>query len=160
MYKAGVGFRLSLLEGSLSGILKWVNGSHRTALALSTGCPELINTFGIPVRLGSEPTMSSTDYYGSTDYDIIFAGGMALSNPTLSESCNCADHLNWVRRGECLYHCRSSCRGWSFLENSGNILRILKKAWFIFLIPYRSDRRSWSTYPWWTKSYTARALSQ
>ena len=42
------------------------------------------NTFGFPVLLGLEPTMSSTDY-GSTVYDIIFVGGIVLSNSILSE---------------------------------------------------------------------------
>ena len=70
-----------------------------------------------------------------------------------------ANHLNWVRRGYCLCYCRSSCRSWSFLENSGEISkeRLVHQ---YFSYPNHSDRRSWSTYPWWTKSHTARALSQ
>ena len=67
--------------------------------------------------------MSSTDY-GSTVYDIIFVGGMVLSI-LLYHGCCCqpvyTDHLNWVRRGYCLCYCRSSCRGWSFPENSGKV---------------------------------------
>ena len=44
-----------------------------------TDCLDLINTFGLPVLFGLEPTMSSTNY-GSTIYDIIFVGGMIFSN--------------------------------------------------------------------------------
>ena len=42
---------------------------------------ESINTFGLPVLFGLEPTMSSNNH-GSTVYDIIFVGGMVLSNST------------------------------------------------------------------------------
>ena len=55
--------------------------------------------------------MSSTDH-SSTIYDIIFVGGTLL----LYLSCSCAD--NRVRRNCRVHNCRSSCRGWSFLEDS------------------------------------------
>ena len=62
--------------------------------------------------------MSSTDH-SSTIYDIIFVGGTLL----LYLSYSCTD--NWVRRSSCLRYCRSSCRGWSFLEDSGECQEIL-----------------------------------
>ena len=43
---------------------------------------------------------------------IIFVGGTLL----LYLSCSCADNL--IRRRCCLRYCRSSCRGWSFFEDS------------------------------------------
>ena len=64
--------------------------------------------------------MSSADH---TTYDIIFVGGSILSN--FFNIC-CAD--NGFRRGYCLCHCRSSCRGWPFLEDFG---KPLEKVWFI-----------------------------
>ena len=72
--------------------------------------------------------MSSTDH-SSTTYDIIFVGGMLL---LLYLSDSCAD--NRVRRSGCLRHCRSSCRGWSFLEDSGECQEILVHQYFSWFI--------------------------
>ena len=146
----------SLHIKNLTIVSKWFTP---TALALSTHCPELINTFQSVFLLtwdwnqeGPQPNTMEVQY------TISFLWEVWYFQILLYQSCNCASHLNWLRRGYCLYYCRTSSRGWSFLENSGENPRI--KAWYIniFLIPIRSDRRGRSTYLWWTKSwsYTAR----
>ena len=146
----------SLRIKNLTIVSKWFTP---TALALCTRFPELINTFQSVFLLtwdwnqeGPQPNTMEVQY------TISFLWEVWYFQILLYQSCNCASHLNWLRRGYCLYYCRTSSRGWSFLENSGENPRI--KAWYIniFLIPIRSDRRGRSTYLWWTKSwsYTAR----
>ena len=69
--------------------------------------------------------MSSTAH-SSTIYDIIFVGGTLL--PYFN--CSCAD--NHIRRSCCLRHCRSSCGGWSFLEDSGECRESLGHQYFFW----------------------------
>ena len=131
--------------------------AHRTALSLSTDrseykylrsfCSLLVGTHNVLNRL----CQYGLRYHFCRRYDgfEFYSIGVAVLL------------ITWIGSGGA-----AACVTAGRLAEADPSLKILvrfqKNVSFIgiVLIPNRSDRRSWSTYPWWTKSYTAWALSQ